>query len=54
MTLFPDHNKYYRIPWSLPDNAISWLEITKACNAFPIDYDYPARGCALRWDGEHV
>jgi pyruvate-formate lyase-activating enzyme len=34
MTLFLDHNKYYRIPWSLPDNAISWLEITKACNMY--------------------
>ena len=34
MTLFLDHNKYYRIPWSLPDNAISWLEVTKACNMY--------------------
>jgi hypothetical protein len=32
MTLFLDHNKYYRLPWNLPDNAISWLEVTKACN----------------------
>jgi len=32
MTLFLDHNSYYRLPWTLPDNAISWLEVTKACN----------------------
>ena len=34
MTLFLDHNKYYRLPWTLPDNAISWLEVTKACNLY--------------------
>ena len=22
----------YRLPWSLPDNGISWLEPTAACN----------------------
>src|SRR4030066_2506548 len=27
-----DHTKLYRLPWSLPDNAISWLEPTKKCN----------------------
>ena len=27
-----DHNKMYRLPWTLPDNAISWLEPTAACN----------------------
>ena len=27
-----DHRKLYRLPWSLPDNAISWLEPTKKCN----------------------
>jgi hypothetical protein len=32
VALFLDHNKYYRLPWNLPDNAISWLEVTKACN----------------------
>jgi pyruvate-formate lyase-activating enzyme len=32
MPLILDHNQYYRLPWSLPDNAISWLEVTKACN----------------------
>jgi len=32
MALFLDHNQYYRLPWTLPDNAISWLEVTKACN----------------------
>lgn len=34
MTLFLDHNKYYRLPWNLTDNAISWLEVTKACNLY--------------------
>ena len=32
MTLSLDHNQYYRLPWNLPDKAISWLEVTKACN----------------------
>jgi hypothetical protein len=32
MTLALDHNRYYRLPWNLPDNAISWLEVTQACN----------------------
>jgi pyruvate-formate lyase-activating enzyme len=27
-----DHRELYRLPWSLPDNAISWLEPTAACN----------------------
>jgi len=27
-----DHRKLYRLPWSFPDNAISWLEPTKKCN----------------------
>jgi len=27
-----DYTKLYRLPWSLPDNAISWLEPTKKCN----------------------
>lgn len=30
MTL--DHRELYRLPWSLPDNSISWLEPTAACN----------------------
>ncbi len=34
MALFLDHHKYYRLPWTLPDNAISWLEVTKACNIY--------------------
>lgn len=29
-----DHLKLYRLPWSLPDNAISWLEPTAACNIY--------------------
>jgi len=27
-----DHLSLYRLPWSLPDNAIAWLEPTKKCN----------------------
>jgi hypothetical protein len=29
-----DHRSLYRLPWSLPDNAISWLEPTAACNLY--------------------
>lgn len=27
-----NHRELYRLPWTLPDNAISWLEPTAACN----------------------
>jgi len=27
-----DHRTLYRLPWTLPDNAISWLEPTSQCN----------------------
>jgi hypothetical protein len=27
-----NHRNLYRLPWTLPDNAISWLEPTSACN----------------------
>jgi hypothetical protein len=27
-----DHNSLYRLPWTLPDNGISWLEPTAECN----------------------
>ena len=27
-----NHRDYYRMPWSLTDNAMSWLEITTRCN----------------------
>jgi pyruvate-formate lyase-activating enzyme len=27
-----DHKELYRLPWTLPDNAISWLEPTSLCN----------------------
>ncbi|HEY9166413.1 MAG TPA: radical SAM protein [Candidatus Kryptonia bacterium] len=27
-----DHRQLYRVPWTLPDNAISWLEPTSQCN----------------------
>ena len=27
-----DPQKYYRLPWTLNDNGISWLEVTDACN----------------------
>jgi len=26
--------EYYRLPWSLTDNAISWLEVTDDCVHF--------------------
>ncbi|MHB1569645.1 MAG: radical SAM protein [Solirubrobacteraceae bacterium] len=32
MTATIDHRELYRLPWSLPDNAIAWLEPTKKCN----------------------
>jgi pyruvate-formate lyase-activating enzyme len=28
------HNDLYRLPWTLPDNAISWLEPTSMCNLY--------------------
>jgi uncharacterized radical SAM superfamily Fe-S cluster-containing enzyme len=27
-----NHRELYRLPWTLPDNAISWLEPTAMCN----------------------
>src|SRR5690606_25484945 len=27
-----NHLNYYRLPWNLTDNSISWLEPTAACN----------------------
>ena len=27
-----NHLDLYRLPWTLPDNAISWLEPTAMCN----------------------
>jgi hypothetical protein len=29
-----DHSSLYRLPWTLPDNAISWLEPTSSCNLY--------------------
>ncbi len=34
MTTPPNHRSLYWLPWSLPDNAISWLEPTAACNLY--------------------
>jgi hypothetical protein len=31
---YPDHRTLYRLPWSLPDNPIAWLEPTEACNLY--------------------
>jgi pyruvate-formate lyase-activating enzyme len=28
------HTELYRLPWTLPDNAISWLEPTSTCNLY--------------------
>ena len=32
MSVALDHRNLYRLPWSISDNAISWLEPTTACN----------------------
>ncbi|HET9950361.1 MAG TPA: radical SAM protein [Candidatus Eisenbacteria bacterium] len=34
MSSYPDHRTLYRLPWSLPDNPIVWLEATEACNLY--------------------
>lgn len=34
MAVYLDPNNYYRLPWSLTDNAISWLEPTWKCNIY--------------------
>ena len=34
MALQLNQNELYRLPWTLPDNAISWLEPTSACNLY--------------------
>lgn len=39
-----DHNDLYRLPWTLPDNGISWLEPTSLCNL-------QCDGCYRRIDG---
>lgn len=31
-TTIINHRNLYRLPWTLPDNAISWLEPTSMCN----------------------
>ena len=32
MSAVLNHRTLYRLPWSLPDNAIAWLEPTEKCN----------------------
>jgi hypothetical protein len=34
MNTFPDHRSLYRLPWSLADNPIAWMEPTSACNIY--------------------
>lgn len=34
MNTYPDHRTLYRLPWSLPDNPIAWLEPTTTCNIY--------------------
>ncbi|MFQ5708022.1 MAG: radical SAM protein [bacterium] len=34
MATYLDPKNYYRLPWSLTDNAISWLEPTWKCNIY--------------------
>jgi len=29
-----NHSDLYRLPWTLPDNAINWLEPTSMCNLY--------------------
>ena len=29
-----NHLNYYRLPWNLTDNSISWLEPTSKCNLY--------------------
>ena len=29
-----DKRDLYRLPWSMNDNAIAWLEITDICNIY--------------------
>ncbi len=43
-TAVVDHNDLYRLPWTLPDNAISWLEPTVLCNL-------ACDGCYRKIDG---
>jgi organic radical activating enzyme len=33
-TTILNHTDLYRLPWTLPDNAISWLEPTSSCNLY--------------------
>lgn len=30
--LILDHRKLYRLPWTTPDNAQAWLDVTRKCN----------------------
>ena len=34
MNTYPDHRDLYRLPWSLADNPIAWLEPTTTCNIY--------------------
>ena len=65
-----DHRELYRLPWSLPDNSISWLEPTAACNLaclgcsgtqfldhggiVAVRYETDVLAVGLRGDGEAV
>lgn len=41
-----DPKSYYRLPWSLNDNVLSWLEPTKRCNLY-------CEGCYSRNEKQH-
>ena len=41
-----NHLDYYRLPWNLTDNAISWLEPTSKCNLY-------CDGCYRRNENSH-
>jgi Radical SAM superfamily len=48
-----DHRKLYRLPWSLPDNIIGWLEPTKQCNLV-CDGCYSANSAGSHKSLDHV
>jgi MoaA/NifB/PqqE/SkfB family radical SAM enzyme len=34
MNTYPNHRDLYRLPWSVSDNPIAWLEPTETCNIY--------------------
>lgn len=46
MSMKLNHLNYYRLPWNLTDNSISWLEPTSKCNLY-------CDGCYRRNENSH-